>query len=350
MAFTKILATAATGLTAGVAAFGVPLLEAEDATLPAPDATGWRADPTAGALDPARATPAQVAAFFAHLTPVERASLAARFPDVVAALDGAPVSLRFTAAAHQMRSQGYADLAAGRTFLGFDPTGDGRAIEVVGELATAERIVVIVPGNDTTLADFDRGLGGVARRAPAAQARAVHAAVAQASPQTRTAVVAWLGYDSPEGFGKATIREDRAAAGATALARFTSGLAATNPGARVTVVGHSYGSVVVGRATAAFGPNVTDLVALASPGMGVGDAEELQTSARIWAARAESDWIGWVPGVRIAGLGHGGDPTDAEFGARTLPTAGVDGHDGYLAAGSRTLAALARVIIAPATL
>ncbi|NUT32046.1 MAG: hypothetical protein HOV79_03120 [Hamadaea sp.] len=345
MPFTKILASAATGLTAGVAAFGVPLLDAENAALPAPDATGWRADPVAGALDPATATPALAAAFFANLTPAERAGVVARFPVVVAALDGAPVTLRFAATAHLMRAQGHADLATGRTFLAFDSVGDGRAIEVVGDLTTARRIVVIVPGNDTTLADFDRGLGGVTRRAPAAQARAVHTAVSQADPGSRTAVVAWLGYDSPEGFGKATIREDRAAAGAAALARFTDGLAVTNPGAPVIVVGHSYGSVVLGRAAASFGPNVTDLIAVASPGMGVGDASELRTTARIWAARAESDWIGRIPDVRILGLGHGEDPTDAGFGARILPADGVDGHDGYLVAGSSTLAAVTQVIL-----
>src|SRR5689334_18052955 len=48
--------------------------------------------------------------------------------------------------------------AAGRHFLFFDPAGDGKTAEVFGDLATASRIAILVPGVDTTLADFDRGL------------------------------------------------------------------------------------------------------------------------------------------------------------------------------------------------
>ncbi|MBM0280156.1 alpha/beta hydrolase, partial [Micromonospora tarensis] len=63
-----------------------------------------------------------------------------------------------------MRAAGppYADWAAdGRRFLLFDRRGDGRAVEVLGDLAGADRIAVLVPGVGSTLADFDRGLGGV---------------------------------------------------------------------------------------------------------------------------------------------------------------------------------------------
>ena len=84
-----------------------------------------------------------------------------------------------------MRAAGepYATWAAtGRQFLAFDPAGDGTAVEVLGDLSTADRIAVLVPGVDTTLRDFDRGLGGVARRAPAVQARALYDSCA---PPTR---------------------------------------------------------------------------------------------------------------------------------------------------------------------
>src|SRR5690349_5016188 len=83
---------------------------------------------------------------------------------------------------------------SGRRFLSFDPRGDGQAVEVLGDLAAAERIAVLIPGVDTRLRDFDRGLGGVSRRAPAVQARAVYAALRAAAPGSRVAVVAWLGY------------------------------------------------------------------------------------------------------------------------------------------------------------
>ncbi|WP_027345596.1 alpha/beta hydrolase [Hamadaea tsunoensis] len=337
MAITRLAAVLIAGGLAGTgAAFGVPLLAPESADLPAPDVRGWTADPVTATLDPLTATPDRVAAFLAGLSPVERAALAARHPEVLGGLDGAPIALRYAA----NRRLG---APAGRTFLEYDPRGDGRAVEVVGDLATADRIAVIVPGVNTTLADFDRGLGGVARRAPAYQARGLLAALRAADPGARVAAVAWLGYDPPEGLDKAAVREDRAVAGAKALSRFVAGLTAVRPHAAVTVVGHSYGTVVIGRSS--FGPAVTDVVALGSPGMGVPAAATLRTSGRVWAARAAGDWIGRVPHVQFLGLGHGEDPTSPGFGARILPTDGVDGHDGYFSPGSATLAALARVIL-----
>jgi pimeloyl-ACP methyl ester carboxylesterase len=248
----------------------------------------------------------------------------------------------YEATARAMVAAGYGELAGGRHFLAFDPAGDGRAVEVVGDLYAAQRVVVLVPGNDTTLRDFDRGLGGVARRAPAVQARAVYQAVQAKAPGSRVAVVAWLGYDPPEGLGIAALREDRASAGAVELQRFLSSL----PGqATVTVIGHSYGSTVVGLAARDFGPRVTDIVALGSPGMGVSDVAQMRTRARMWAATAEDDWIRRVPHVRFAGLGHGADPTAGGFGARILPTGGVPNHDSYLVPGSETLEALVSIAL-----
>ncbi|HCT78986.1 MAG TPA: hypothetical protein DGT23_20985 [Micromonosporaceae bacterium] len=223
----------------------------------------------------------------------------------------------------------------GRHFLLVDAAGDGRAVEAIGDVSTAERIVVVVPGSDTTLANFDRGLGGVARRAPAVQARNIYEATAR-SP--RVAVVAWLGYDPPEGLGVAAMRQDRAESGARELIRF---IASLPPNATVTLVGHSYGSVVVGLAAPSLGPQVTDIVALASPGMGASTVSDLRTSAHVWTAIAAHDWIRRVPRVSFAGFGHGPLPADA----RPLPTDGVDGHDGYLVPGSSTLEALIDIVL-----
>src|SRR3954465_3801522 len=90
----------------------------------------------------------------------------------------------------------YATWAAqGRHFLFFDPAGDGKTAEVFGDLNRAARIAVLVPGVDSTLADFDRGLGGVARRAPGVQGRTLYQ---QLSKRDRdVAVISWLGYDRP---------------------------------------------------------------------------------------------------------------------------------------------------------
>jgi pimeloyl-ACP methyl ester carboxylesterase len=251
-----------------------------------------------------------------------------------------------SAAAMSRAGEPYASWAAsGRRFLAFDPRGDGIAVEAVGDLGNADRIVVLVPGVDTTLADFDRGLGGVARRAPAVQARSLYDALRVTDPAVRDAVVAWLGYDPPEGVGLEAARDTRARAGALTLARFVAAVGAQRPDATVVLVGHSYGALVIGLAAPRLGARVTDLVAIGAPGMGVDRAADLGTSARVWAALAGSDWIRRVPPVRLGRLGHGVPPSAAAFGARPLPAQRVRGHDGYLDPGTDTLDAVASVVL-----
>ncbi|GAB4054288.1 alpha/beta hydrolase [Catellatospora paridis] len=259
-----------------------------------------------------------------------------------------PDAVDFAQAAAAMTAAGdpFAGWAAeGRRFLLFDPAGDGLAVEVLGDLSTADRVAVLVPGVGTTVADFDRGLGGVARRAPAVQARQLYAELRRQAPHARVAVVAWLGYDPPDGWGLDVVTESSAAAGAAALTRFVARLVRERPAVAITLVGHSYGSTVLGLAASALPAQVGDLVAVGSPGMGYDHVRDLGTPARVWAAEAPTDWIRRVPGVRVLGLGHGTRPGTAEFGARLLPTVGVSGHDGYLDTGSATLPALAGVVL-----
>jgi hypothetical protein len=52
-----------------------------------------------------------------------------------------------------------------------------------------------------------------------------------------------------------------------------------------------------------------------------------------------------VPQLRILGLGLGTRPSTPSFGAHPLPTGGVSTHDGYLAAGSATLTAVAELVV-----
>jgi hypothetical protein len=232
---------------------------------------------------------------------------------------------------------------------------DGRALEIVGDLNTAHTIVVLVPGVDTTAANFDHGLGGVQRRAPVFQAhqladeigaRGGRAGLGAAGEGDQPpavdgtagiAVVAWLGYHPPHGVGLDAAREDLASAGAAALREFVSRL----PGERIVVVGHSYGSTVVGLAAHGLDPRVTDIVALGSPGMGVTRAADLHTAARVWAGTAAGDWTRRIPGLRIVGAGHGAHTYDPAFGATSIPVGGVDGHDGYFVSGTESLGALA---------
>jgi pimeloyl-ACP methyl ester carboxylesterase len=226
--------------------------------------------------------------------------------------------------------------------LASDHHGDGRIVEVVGDLSTADRVAVIVPGVSTTLDNFDRGLGGVQRRSPYWQATQLYAAASVSG--ARVAVIAWLGYDPPDGIDLAAVRSDRAVTGARALDQFVSELSAYRPDATVTLIGHSYGSLVLAYAAARLPAQVTDLVALGSPGMDVARAGQLHTHARLWVGRARGDWTRWLPDLRILGLGHGSNPSRPWFGARQLDVSGADGHDGYFVPGTGLLRSIAAVV------
>lgn len=233
----------------------------------------------------------------------------------------------------------------GRQFLEFDPRGSGRVVEVFGDLGAADRIAVLVPGVSTTADNFNTGLDAVRDRAPAVQARALYDATRASAPGQHVAVIAWLGYDAPQGVGRSAAREELARAGATSLDRFTGDLAIMRPNARVTLIGHSYGSVVAGLAAADLPLQVKDLVVVGSPGMGVSRAADLHTSAHVWAGQAAQDWIDWVPAVQVWGAGHGTLPVTPGFGARVFGTNGVVDHDHYLAPGTQSLNNIVSIVL-----
>jgi hypothetical protein len=320
-------------LVTAVALVAVTMTPAVCALLAAPGAVrvaapvgaeAWRADPRH--LPDPEGAPATIHAFLTATGPAEQRDLVAAYPGVVGDLDGAPVELRYAANRQAMRSAGppYRD-RPGR-FLLFDPRGDGRVAQVSGDLATADRIAVLVPGASVRGANFWTGVGGRSFRSPQVQAAGLYATGLRYHP-AGFAVIAWLGYDTPKGVGGAEIREDRARAGAVALERFVAGLIAVRPHATIALLGHSYGSTVIGLAARRLPPQVTDLAVFGSPGMGVSDVRHLGTRARVWAAQAARDWIRWVPGVRLFGLGHGTRPTDPSFGAHRFTAEGVADHD-----------------------
>jgi pimeloyl-ACP methyl ester carboxylesterase len=315
------------------------LLLAAPAEVPPPAPPGveaWSADPR-GLPDPG-APPAAVRDALARVG--APADLARRYPGVVGNLDGAPFALRFAANAVAM-----AGAHPGRYLL-YDPRGNGRVAQVLGDLDTAGRIAVLVPGAGNRLYNFWRGVGGVAPRSPARQAANLYSA---AGAPAGLAVVAWLGYDPPRGLDATAARQDLARAGADALARFVAGLAALRPQASIALIGHSYGSTVVGLAASRLPAQVTDLAVVASPGLGVDRADELHTTARVWAAMSGRDVVRLVPNVRLLGLGHGRAPTDPAFGARVFAARDVAGHDHYFAPGTDSLRTLASIALGGAS-
>ncbi|MFI8994985.1 alpha/beta hydrolase [Streptomyces sp. NPDC053542] len=341
-------------------------------TGPAPGAAAWRADHTLGRPlpDPATASPAAVARFFAGLTEAERQRLADRHPMTVGTMDGAPARLRYRANARALRAErarlyARADdparaaedrarartlaarctelLAPGRQILFFDPRGRGQVAEVYGDLDAARRTAVVVPGSDIDLGSFDRERDRYGT--PTAMAASLRARMSAEEPATPTAVLAWAGYTTPVGLGPDAATGRLAEAGAPRLARLLAGLAATGVPAPALLC-HSYGSVVCGLAAPRAGRSaVGDVILFGSPGARTERAADLHAGGRVWAARDASDWIGNIPNVEVLGLGHGTDPTDPAFGARRVAADRAEGHTGYLVPGTDSLAGFADIVL-----
>ncbi len=303
---------------------------------------------------PIPAQPAAVSVWWGGLPAASRDRLSG-WSWIVGGLDGAPPRLRDAlnrqrlAAAlagpqpplRRLSSTLRALLAAlarpGSELLSLDLAGDGTAVVATGDIEAAADVAVLVPGMATELDDVPRLVG---------QTRALAAAAGGA-----TVAVAWLGYDAPSVLQ--VISDARARQGAPLLRRFAAGLRAT-AGRRqhLTVIGHSYGTLVAGLAARRSLP-VDELVLLASPGVEAGSASALRVpKGHVWAARAASDPIRlvfWPAGLaRRLGLPvpdpYGPDPAGAGFGARTFSVRGAQGHSSYLQPGSVSLRNLGRIV------
>ncbi|HEV3292996.1 MAG TPA: alpha/beta hydrolase [Streptosporangiaceae bacterium] len=215
-----------------------------------------------------------------------------------------------------------------RQVLFFDPSGQGVAAMVIGNLATATRVAILVPGSDTTLATFfSRGSSS-----PGGGAEALAAQAHRLDPEERLAIIAWLGYPAPAMLSPGVMTSGDASQGAQALRPLVTALA--EHGDQVTLLCHSYGSVVCGLAA----PHlpVTDIAVFGSPGMDASSVASLDTGARVWAGREADDDVKYVPHIQLFGLGFGADPMSPGFGARIFAT-GDGGHSGYLDPGSVSL-------------
>lgn len=292
---------------------------------------------------------AAVAAALAATTAAVYPSAPADRLQPMPALTGTALAARYSADSRQIVLAGRAAARAGnaglasalagmrvRQFLDFNSRGPGLAVEVVGNLARATRVAIIVPGSDTSLATFDsRGTAS-----PGGAAAALAAEAHRLNPHARLAIIAWLGYPAPSTLSPAVMTSGDAGQGADALRPFVDDLA--RHGRRVALLCHSYGSVLCGLAA----PHlpVTDIAVFGSPGMDASSVRALHTSARVWAGRGTGDWIRDVPYVQFLGLGFGQDPIAPAFGAR-LFDCGSGGHSGYFKPGSIALRNLAYVAL-----
>lgn len=196
---------------------------------------------------------------------------------------------------------------------GLDPTEipvtvtvvDGQLGTVIGDIDTAGKVTTLVAGTGSS------DLGGLRDSA----------ALAGRITGPGQATIAWHGYAAPESLAAAAL-SGRAESGGTALRGFQQQLRQRNPDARLSVVGHSYGTRVIDEAA---GDGTVTLAAdeihlMGSPGMTADHASDLNLQAtdghaEVHVHKAEGDVIGLVADLPLL---HGDDPADPDWGADFL--------------------------------
>jgi hypothetical protein len=350
------------------------------------------AEPVTGAVPSCSATPAEVRRWWDGLTPAQQRWLVATGPAWIAPLDGIPAADRdlanrlllderraeldrAIAAAHghdrdklrEMRdglnalADRLADDRSPRAYLlRLDLAGDGRAVVALGDPGRATDVLTQVPGMTADLASYDNEL---------ARAERIAVRAAELSPATATSTVLWLDYDAPDFIDEAASPR-QAQEGAAGLRRFQEGLRAghLDGTAHQTVLGHSYGSLLVGKAAAGPGLQADDVVFVGSPGVGVDSARDLH-AGRVWSSTSQSDVIQYLPvapkslpvDLGISALSPAGalwafgrpeddlffgtNPSDPAFGARVFASDPDGGHLGYWDRGGPALDAITEITV-----
>lgn len=264
----------------------------------------------------------------------------------------------------QKRFDSYTSESNRPYLLGFDGENMGRAIVSIGNPDTADNVVTYVPGTFAKL----ESIGGDMDRAVALQAEAE-----RQNPAHSTASIVWLGYDAPQGITTDATETKWADKAKEPLGNFIEGIEEANhrdTGVSQTLLGHSYGSLVVGQTMSMhLDLPVDNAIMVGSPGVGVDHAKDLNIPAdRVFAATAKNDLINLAPPPAgfLAPLNpkaymelfddhsivHGTDPTSDDFGGQVfkvpdgkLPGAGwemMPAHSQYW--DERPLGSLAKIV------
>jgi Alpha/beta hydrolase len=233
-----------------------------------------------------------------------------------------------------------------KRYLGFIDD-KGHAAVAINNPDTAKRNAIFVPGTGQDLAAFNGA---------DAKSRDMYGAALHADPTLKAgdvAVTTWMGYDRPMDVFAAR-HPDPALAGAGALDSFESGNRASHvgPPSVDTVIGHSYGSTLVGAAASGGHQLAADnVIAVGSPGMLVNDVAgmNLDPGAKVYATLAAHDIIG--PAGLVTQFTLGPEPVSPGFGATILAAApgptsdwGIDAHSSYWAPDNIALANMGAVI------
>lgn len=324
--------------------------------------------PAPVAVPPAGTSPAAVAAWWARVGPLELSALDDATLDRLADRPGLPPAVldevnrrrldrdargagtvgaraRAVRATLDEATRDALDPPTGPVLLlAYSPDGPGRVAVGFGDPSLADTVAVTVPG--TSNAPGSPGLTD--------QAVALRRRLDEDAPGTSSATVTWLGYDAPDSLTDPDVTSPAGArAGAPRLVADVAGWAAAadaagTDGQRVTALGHSYGSTVVGLA-AAQGLAVDDVVLVGSPGAGVASAADLGVGdGHVWVGATEHDPVVEASGGRwFSPSGSATGVYDPGFGARRFATpsdAGIgSAHSGYYAPGSGSLANLSAI-------
>ncbi|AWH93129.1 alpha/beta hydrolase [Dietzia lutea] len=250
------------------------------------------------------------------------------------------------------------DLTALAAYLEQDPRRhlldlhrDGRAVVASADPDSAERVVTLVPGTGSSLAD----LGRTGERAGAV--------CEAADPAGACVAVSWQGYDAPDGVVSAGSSAGPAWAHAGDLRTYAAGLDAVEgldgDDAPHAAVGYSYGSVVLGAAAADPEGLAADLmIHVGSPGAGVESLDrQWVDEGGVSRPAVDDDVVAvasrWdpVPWWSITGV-SGERPGTNEFGGRSVdvtePGAGPEAvrtaHSRYFDPGTVSLMEIGRLV------
>ncbi|MFI9385888.1 alpha/beta hydrolase [Kutzneria sp. NPDC052558] len=224
--------------------------------------------------------------------------------------------------------------------LSWDPDGPGQKQGTMavafGNPDTAKNVAVCVPGTTATLGPDGFDLD-----------RAANLKGQMDSAGSGNAVIQWLGYDAPDSLlGSQVVSAKDADDGAPRLVADVDGYRAAAEQAgnhqHLTVIGHSYGSTVVGKA-GMHGLAADDIVFVGSPGVGASNADQLSAGdGHVWAGAARHDpVVQATQGSWFTEDGSSRGPYDGSFGARQFgafdSTWTGNAHSGYYEPGSESL-------------
>lgn len=227
----------------------------------------------------------------------------------------------------------YLQSLQGQAVIYFDPS-TGRSAVVYGDLAYSSDVVIVLDGTHSGGTQF---AAGAEAKAKAIETQVCGPATSWSS--CGTASIAFQ-YNPPSSALAAVLQGDapaRRAAGA--LIGLTNTVRSDTAQGRVTVVGHSYGSLVVGLALKK-GLDVDAAIFTGSSGEEVNNVGDFHTHADVFVAQAPDDNLShtlycYSPVVLFMfgsckNMDYFGRlPSDPSFGAIPLDVSGSSGHNEY---------------------